>query len=255
MVFGLFGSEKKQFKKEQEEKNKEAELYKNARRLAENHVNEVIKAGEIEIEGTIYKTTKAFPVIKYKGRNEETGDHSFEIQIEINSNDNEGKMSISEILENSLMQVSDLEWNDDYKTQTASVNIVKYYPEFENNLTEDEAHMVLANSLEKIEKTPDGKRMVLLHYEGIGNHDSNIETYDFIIGLGKWGEIEKRSRNISSEVRKAVYERDGGCCVQCGSNNDIEYDHKLPFSKGGSNSVNNIQILCFKCNRAKGAKL
>ena len=76
-----------------------------------------------------------------------------------------------------------------------------------------------------------------------------------MIGLGKWGEIEKRSRNISSEVRKAVFERDGGCCVQCGSNVDIEYDHKLPFSKGGSNSVNNIQILCFKCNRAKGAKL
>ena len=97
--------------------------------------------------------------------------------------------------------------------------------------------------------------MVLLNYEGIGNHESNIETYDFTIGLGKWEEIEKRSRNISSEVRKAVYERDGGFCVQCGSNVDIEYDHKLPFSKGGSNSVNNIQILCFKCNRAKGAKL
>ena len=31
MVFGLFGSEKKQLKKEQEEKNKEAELYKKAR--------------------------------------------------------------------------------------------------------------------------------------------------------------------------------------------------------------------------------
>lgn len=255
MVFGLFNSDKKKLKKEEEDRVKEAQLYQNARKKIEEHVSELMRSGKIEIDGTVYSTSKAKPIIKYNGRNKENGDHSFDIEIEINSSNDEGKMSVDEILDNALIQVSDLEWNDDFKTNTANVSILKYYQQFENNITEEEAHMYLANFLENVDKTEDGKRMVLLHYLGIGKTESNMETYDFIIGLGKWGEIEKRSRNISSEVRKAVFERDGGCCVQCGSNVDIEYDHKLPFSKGGSNSVNNIQILCFKCNRAKGAKL
>jgi hypothetical protein len=64
-------------------------------------------------------------------------------------------------------------------------------------------------------------------------------------------EDDARSRHIPPEVRTAVWQRDGGRCVQCRSTEDLEFDHIIPFSKGGANTVNNIQLLCRHCNRAK----
>ena len=60
---------------------------------------------------------------------------------------------------------------------------------------------------------------------------------------------------IPKEVKKEVFERDKGRCVICGSDKDIEYDHIIPFSKGGSSTVNNLQILCKEHNRTKGNKI
>ncbi len=64
-----------------------------------------------------------------------------------------------------------------------------------------------------------------------------------------------RRELIPVEVRKAVFDRDGGRCVQCGSNFDIQYDHIIPFAMGGSSTIQNLQILCAGCNREKGASL
>jgi hypothetical protein len=33
----------------------------------------------------------------------------------------------------------------------------------------------------------------------------------------------------------------------------IEFDHVLPYAKGGSSSALNVQVLCVTCNRAKHA--
>jgi hypothetical protein len=63
------------------------------------------------------------------------------------------------------------------------------------------------------------------------------------------------SRYIPSEVKRTVWKRDGGRCVNCGSKRDLEYDHDIPFSRGGSNTENNIRILCKRCNREKSAKI
>jgi TPR repeat protein len=56
---------------------------------------------------------------------------------------------------------------------------------------------------------------------------------------------------IPSEVRREVWRRDGGKCVKCGSRTNLEYDHIVPISKGGSNTARNIELLCESCNRAK----
>ena len=64
-----------------------------------------------------------------------------------------------------------------------------------------------------------------------------------------------RSRHIPQSVKDKVWNRDGGKCVECGSNEDLEFDHIIPHSKGGANTYRNIQLLCEPCNRAKSAKI
>jgi hypothetical protein len=61
--------------------------------------------------------------------------------------------------------------------------------------------------------------------------------------------------NIPEKTRIEVWRRDEGKCVQCGSKERLEYDHIIPISKGGSNTARNIQLLCEKCNRSKGANV
>lgn len=64
-----------------------------------------------------------------------------------------------------------------------------------------------------------------------------------------------RRNHIPSHVRRAVWQRDGGHCVRCGSTQNIEFDHVIPVSKGGSSTTQNIELLCQRCNRIKSDKI
>lgn len=52
-------------------------------------------------------------------------------------------------------------------------------------------------------------------------------------------------------------ERQGDACVYCGTglNGKGDVDHIRPLSRGGSNKMKNLQILCTPCNREKGSSL
>jgi len=60
---------------------------------------------------------------------------------------------------------------------------------------------------------------------------------------------------LPPQMKRAVIERDGLRCVQCGSTDDLQFDHVLPVALGGATSVENLQVLCADCNRAKSDSL
>jgi hypothetical protein len=64
-----------------------------------------------------------------------------------------------------------------------------------------------------------------------------------------------RREAIPRAVRRVVFERDGGRCVDCGDRFDLQYDHVIPLALGGSSAATNLQVLCGECNRRKGAAL
>ena len=61
----------------------------------------------------------------------------------------------------------------------------------------------------------------------------------------------KRSRTFPN---LNIKDGDGNICSWpgCDSRADLEKDHKFPYSLGGDSNKNNLQMLCAKCNLAKG---
>jgi len=68
-------------------------------------------------------------------------------------------------------------------------------------------------------------------------------------------EVRYERESIPTRIKDQVWRRDQGRCVECGSNEKLEFDHIIPISKGGANSYRNIQLLCEPCNRRKSAKI
>lgn len=66
---------------------------------------------------------------------------------------------------------------------------------------------------------------------------------------------------MTQELRTKIKKRDNFTCRKCGANIKdeptllLEIDHIIPISKGGMSVEENLQCLCWKCNRSKGAKI
>jgi hypothetical protein len=93
-----------------------------------------------------------------------------------------------------------------------------------------------------------------LVYERERRRDRQLERARAVVAMESLPR-QPRREVIPREVKRAVFERDGGCCVECASNFEIQYDHIIPLVRGGANTVANLQILCATCNQKKGASL
>ena len=67
----------------------------------------------------------------------------------------------------------------------------------------------------------------------------------------------KTKREPSNRLKVQVLMRDGNRCRICGvACNDgihkIQFDHIIPWSKGGETTLDNLQVLCSDCNEALG---
>lgn len=69
----------------------------------------------------------------------------------------------------------------------------------------------------------------------------------------KWRkDFEAKRNRIPVELRNKI--ADIGICVYCGRDYNIQVDHKIPVSRGGTNDEWNLQPACGQCNASKGAK-
>ena len=66
---------------------------------------------------------------------------------------------------------------------------------------------------------------------------------------------------MTKKLRDLIKRRDNFTCCNCGNSTYVEpnllleIDHIIPVAKGGRTVEENLQTLCWKCNRAKGAKI
>lgn len=66
---------------------------------------------------------------------------------------------------------------------------------------------------------------------------------------------------MTKKLRESIKKRDNFTCCNCGNSTHIEpnllleIDHIIPVAKGGCTVEDNLQTLCWKCNRAKSDKI
>lgn len=73
--------------------------------------------------------------------------------------------------------------------------------------------------------------------------------------------VKKKRRRFATR-RKSLYSqltmRDGGSCERCGhtpkEGRRLHIDHIKPLSRGGTNKLSNLQLLCQPCNNRKATK-
>jgi hypothetical protein len=69
-------------------------------------------------------------------------------------------------------------------------------------------------------------------------------------------ELPKQRKPLSARKRYFIIKRDRYMCRICkAAGVELEIDHIVPVSRGGSDTLDNLQTLCVPCNRSKAAQL
>lgn len=97
----------------------------------------------------------------------------------------------------------------------------------------------------------------------IALNKENLEIFiRYLSNLIKFKNSAEGQRALmTTKLREEIKQRDNYTCQNCGlsiydeKNLLLEIDHIIPLSKGGITSHDNLQTLCWKCNRKKGTKI
>ena len=66
--------------------------------------------------------------------------------------------------------------------------------------------------------------------------------------------IKQMRKRLTEAAKKQIYIRDKFECQYCGSKENLEIDHIIPLSKGGTNEDDNLITCCHNCNKLKSDK-
>jgi hypothetical protein len=97
-------------------------------------------------------------------------------------------------------------------------------------------------------------RIKAIHFQGdiaLRRLREQVANFEAIGAL----KAKSQRRSLPDDVKLVVWARDGGACVKCGATKELQFDHVIPLARGGSDTGDNIQILCQTCNLAKGDRL
>lgn len=99
------------------------------------------------------------------------------------------------------------------------------------------------------------------HLEWIKNNPEKVRAYHRknYANFREKKRLEKRLRSTANIRDKEkwinICNSQDNLCKHCkvkGTYSTFEVDHIIPFSKGGTNELNNLQALCSVCNKKKG---
>lgn len=97
------------------------------------------------------------------------------------------------------------------------------------------------------------KKALILAYNSVSEKD-DLELTIQSLPKTEIKTVKNSRTEPSVRTRFLVFKHDQFACVLCGRSGvgvKLEVDHKIPLSKGGSNRLDNLQTLCFECNRGK----
>ena len=150
------------------------------------------------------------------------------------------------------------------KNNTIQENKVSFFNKDELHRNKTRIYYILFNdALYEVSLSPSDseyslEELAILIKEKIYKENKKFEQIKKQIELYEKFETKQKTERrepIPEDVKFEVWRRDGGKCVICGSQKNLEFDHIIPFSKGGSSTARNLQLLCQDCNRHKSDKI
>jgi hypothetical protein len=130
-----------------------------------------------------------------------------------------------------------------HKQGNRAAERVRVYEKLRDGLWADNGWFLLVDSWQE----DDGVRLVFKF---------KLVAVDDPLSVADESYVAERRRMIPPAVKLAVWKRDSGRCVQCGSTENLHFDHIIPWSRGGaSDTAENVQLLCGRHNIQKGSRI